>query len=443
MTEIEAIKKVGSKKSFVGYARVDYQPSGKRPSPEESFQPKFQADKLAIDFSKYHPALFSPQKSLPEAKKSSLPKKEWTVMVYSGSDNNLMESQYNDVDEMERVGSGEKMNLLVQFDHGEKEGGKRYYLHQNNLPQVNSPVLEELGNINMADPGVLADFIEWGIKKYPAEHYMLVVSDHGRGWNGLIDDESYRDSMTVPKFGSALKQAKSKTGVKLDVLGMDACLTGSLELAYEVKDAAQFLVASEETEHKDGWPYEEILAQLPGKTPQGVAGEMVEIAKGHQESLPTLAATDLAKIPEVGAEVKNLAKAIINTSDSYRDLKDCFIKGRNFGLLLELRDIYFACKKMSEHKNIKDEKLKKAALGVMQALDNAIINEQHHEEVFSKKDSKKERAEKIEKDYRETRGLNVQGPSWRMLSGPSYQELAFAQATLWNQAMLKIAKNAI
>jgi len=358
-------------------------------------------------------------------------KKEWTVMVYSAADNNLQESQYHDVDEMERVGSSSKVNLLVQFDHGGDEGAKRYYLHRNKQPQVSSPALETLGDTNMADPQVLSDFIQWGIKNYPAQHYFLIVSDHGRAWKELLDDDGHKNSMTVPQFGMALKNSREQTGVKIDVLGMDACLTGSTEFAYEVKDGADFLVASEETENKEGWPYEKILSQIPGATPESLAGGIVEIAREHQSALPTMSATKLAQMPQVGAEIKKLANAIINTSDSYRDIKDCFMESKNYGMIYELRDIYEACQKMVEKKVIGDERLKKAAQGVMNALDRAIVNEQH--QVSPNEDD----------DYSSAHGLNIQGPSWYMLSGKSYDKLAFSAATLWNQAMLKVAKKAV
>jgi len=49
---------------------------------------------------------------------------------------------------------------------------------------------------------------------------------------------------------------------KINLLGMDACLMGMAEVAYEVKDEANVFVASEETEPGFGWPYHLILKPL-------------------------------------------------------------------------------------------------------------------------------------------------------------------------------------
>lgn len=50
------------------------------------------------------------------------------------------------------------------------------------------PALETTGPVNMSDPHTFADFITWGVQPYPAQHYMVVVSDHGVGWKGAVQD---------------------------------------------------------------------------------------------------------------------------------------------------------------------------------------------------------------------------------------------------------------
>ncbi|MFN8613290.1 MAG: clostripain-related cysteine peptidase [Vulcanimicrobiota bacterium] len=46
--------------------------------------------------------------------------------------------------------------------------------------------MQDFGNGNTADPKNLADFIKWGIEKYPAKNYWLVISDHGDAWTGSL-----------------------------------------------------------------------------------------------------------------------------------------------------------------------------------------------------------------------------------------------------------------
>ena len=51
---------------------------------------------------------------------------------------------------------------------------------------------------------------------------------------------------------------------KVDVLAFDACLMQMAEVAYEVKDLADYVVGSEETEPGPGYPYDPFLAGLLG-----------------------------------------------------------------------------------------------------------------------------------------------------------------------------------
>ena len=42
---------------------------------------------------------------------------------------------------------------------------------------------------DMDDPEVLKDFIDWGLKKYPADRYGLIFWNHGNQWRGYGGDK--------------------------------------------------------------------------------------------------------------------------------------------------------------------------------------------------------------------------------------------------------------
>jgi len=42
--------------------------------------------------------------------------KEWTILVYMNGDNSLEAEAVNDLNEMEQLGSGERVNIVVQVD---------------------------------------------------------------------------------------------------------------------------------------------------------------------------------------------------------------------------------------------------------------------------------------------------------------------------------------
>ncbi len=130
--------------------------------------------------------------------------------------------------------------------------------------------LTNIGNVDMGSAAALTDFIEWAAYAYPADHYALILWDHGAGWKsrasvtksnlfrGAIQDETSGSFMSLPNLAAAVRNA----GVHMDLINFDACLMAMYEVAYELKDLADFLVFSEETEPSDGDPYDTILTDL-------------------------------------------------------------------------------------------------------------------------------------------------------------------------------------
>ncbi len=106
----------------------------------------------------------------------------WTVMVYLAGDNNLDAAGTTDLLEMKKVGSGPAINVVAQFDRaGNKGTTKRYLLRKGT--SLAADVVADLGETNTGDPAVLRDFLKWGVKSYPARHYLVVLWNHGAGWD--------------------------------------------------------------------------------------------------------------------------------------------------------------------------------------------------------------------------------------------------------------------
>jgi len=251
-------------------------------------------------------------------------KKKWTIMVYLAGDNDLESAGSVDLAEMKQIGSNDDLNIIAQFDRaGSKVQTRRYYLRKGT--QLGRDIVQSLGETNMGSPKVLREFLEWGAKHYPAERYMVVLWNHGAGWDDaniyraargtLRRNIAYKGeaiggarrglSASVPLaqvramgrrrfrralFASTIEQgvtnraiafddqaqdfldnielkrvlggARKIFGQRIDVLGMDACLMSMAEVAYQLRGAADHLVGSQETEPTNGWPYNTILREL-------------------------------------------------------------------------------------------------------------------------------------------------------------------------------------
>ncbi|MDX1992510.1 MAG: clostripain-related cysteine peptidase [bacterium] len=201
---------------------------------------------------------------------------QWTVLVYMAADNNLEKFALQDANELEFVGSAESMNLLMQIDRAEGYGdgdgdwteARRYVVRQDDEDlaglEINSELVQNLGEINTGDPANLVDFVTWGIQNYPAQHYALIIWDHGGAWYGAASDDSADgDLLTLPEVDTALTEIRQQVGIdKFDLIGFDACLMGAFEVYQTLQPHAQYAVASSELVPGNGWNYTDTLLDL-------------------------------------------------------------------------------------------------------------------------------------------------------------------------------------
>ncbi len=254
----------------------------------------------------------------------------WTIMVYLDGDNNLESDALIDFAEMARVGSDDQINIVVQLDRiasremwddtsaGDWDGTKRFLVEAGMRPTEEN-ALEDLGELNMGDPEVLADFIAWGVENYPAQRYALILWDHGASWLGIASDDTSGDVLNLPEVSAALETARQRSGYgTLDLIGFDACLMAQLDVFLAVQPYAQVVVASAELEPNTGWAWDawlEVLSQDPQQDAHAVASAIVEtymdsFSLGMADEV-TLSAFDLERLDPLTSEVDQLAQAMI------------------------------------------------------------------------------------------------------------------------------------
>ncbi|MDH3402439.1 MAG: clostripain-related cysteine peptidase [Acidobacteriota bacterium] len=328
---------------------------------------------------------------------------KWTFMIYLDADNNLESAGIDDFLEMASVGSTAQMKIVVQMDrvpgftssHGNWTGTRRFLVQPGDNPGM-APV-QDLGEQNMGDPAVLQDFVEWGVTNYPSEHYALVIWNHGGGWRDIMDartaarargdsavpvaravawDDTDNDSLYMKEVQTALEGAKdrSNTLIKLDVLGFDACLMQMAEVAYAVRKVANYVVASEELEPGDGWPYDTILQSLdlnPGMTPSDLAGVIVSKYGAAYSSGITQSAVEIGKLGDLVTKVDGFTSA---ATSEWAMLKAQRLASRDYpySLGVDLRD--FADR---VHGAAVSPTIKAAALELRDAVDDFVIHEAH------------------------------------------------------------------
>jgi len=261
------------------------------------------------------------------------PKRIWTIAVYMGADNDLDPFALKDLKEMERGLPEEGVECIVLVDRAKgpaTEGDDRtdrvVRIKRNTDKGLKSETLARPGEVNMADPAVLQGFLAAVIKTFPAQHYALIMWNHGGGWAYHITDSDApgaakgHDKLSLPKLRQGISAALKDTGLKkLDLVGFDMCLMAQMETAAEISDLAQVMVASEALEPGDGWPYEEILPAF-GQESLGVRRLGAQIVEaygkhygGRKEQIATLSAVDLGEVQKLAEAMNTLAAKLNQT----------------------------------------------------------------------------------------------------------------------------------
>ena len=258
---------------------------------------------------------YIPQTPLPQA-----------LLIYmNGSD---LESETaagtDDLKELLRSGFDEASVNIVIFTGG------AHRWHTGAVPSNECAVsvlrggkIEQLGTLgkrDMGNAGTLASFLSFGLENFPAERTSLILWDHGGGSiAGYGADENF-DMSTLTLL--ELEYAFEKAGLaenRLELLGFDACLMASVEMAVVAAKYADYLLASESVEPGDGWDYRTVSVLSSGATGEefGIAmcDAFSEFYKSSREEF-TLSLVKTAAADNVMGALGRLADAAMETLDS-------------------------------------------------------------------------------------------------------------------------------
>ena len=268
--------------------------------------------------------------------------KKWTFMVYMAAEQSrdLDSVAVRDLREMERgCKDNDNIHVVVMLDR-HWPGAQMYKV----LADGSSLIDEFPGKTNMGDVETLKKFVTTVAESpdYRAERYCLILWGHafGLGFGRDHDDplilSELKDALTA--FRKARKYKRPETDGRLEILGTNSCSMSYVEAAFELRNSAELMVASQITVPFAGWPYDVILQRIDGDTDgKKLARLIIDAYVTQFDDLPggdRLAMTllDLAQAKGLDAAVEKLAKKINETivtsefdSKTLAQLRDLFM----------------------------------------------------------------------------------------------------------------------
>ncbi|WP_160688671.1 clostripain [Clostridium sp. C2-6-12] len=369
--------------------------------------------------------------------------KKLTIMVYCDADNDLEEDLLQDIQQMkDGYVENSNLNVIVLVDRspdysddsnilGEDFSDTRMYkIEEDEAIRIDGgtkfPEIIKTSDYeaNMGDAHTLKKFIDSCKENYPANKYVLIVSNHGGGARDEKSDEQIKkakavcfdetndnDCLYTAEISDILTDNES-----VNVLVYDACLMGAIEVAYQYRPQngsfeANVMVASPPDVWTNGYDYEKIFSRLKsgggnngledttlgGKERYFDPSKVTDIQLGaimieaQRDSVnekkvnnQVLGCYDLTKVESVKTAVDTLAVSLWNENKK-EDIENLRGTGRNVNLIHYFRetskyqwldypyfDLYDLCKNISISNAFSDN-IKNLAINVMNSVDDMIV----------------------------------------------------------------------
>jgi murein DD-endopeptidase MepM/ murein hydrolase activator NlpD len=255
-------------------------------------------------------------------------------MLYLNGDNDLYRYIARALQSLERATANPNVKIVVLVDGDQNGDTQRLVFEATSIQR------ELLGELNMGNPQTLQEFVRWARDRYPARYSYLALAGHGNGLVGIGPDQNSGNDVLEPwEISQALRAATNNGQRKIDIVHYDACSMALLEHAYELRNYAGYLIASQylawsvfayqnyaEQVTLQGVPMLESLNEAiaevsAASTPRSLATQIAERYFGHAAligSPRTISVLDLGHVESVMQALDQLLTLLQNNLQSVK-----------------------------------------------------------------------------------------------------------------------------
>jgi hypothetical protein len=362
---------------------------------------------------------------------------KWHVMVFAGGDNNLNLAVINDLNTLnsnfssdDSVGASYSVDLNVWEQQNVVPYAGFSYVGSDHSKDVDlNP-----DTFNSASPASLTQYLEWVKANWPAEHYCLVMSDHGGSWtknaSGIMTDETSAKGiqMEIPDMANVIRQS----GLPVNVLVFEACDMASVEVMNDLVGVTDYVVASQTLQSGDpnGPPYPlaglaSWLQASPTASPKSLAVKVSDLYKQTYSGLgfsTTSSTVSTAVIPGLVSAIADFTTVLSsNLGTQYDEILGSYeATWRNLIPDGDIGDFLSLIRT-----NVSDGTLMQRISAVEAQLNAAVLSNQV---LYDSSDNMNE-------DTRHCKGLTIHMPLTSEYEGNTraqYLTLSFDEQTQWS-----------
>jgi len=186
------------------------------------------------------------------------PEPSRVLLVYIGTDNNLSGLEQNKLQALREGWTGKSTDRIIVY-RDTKDNGARLIEISNLSPNDSPHEIAVYGQENSASADVLKRVINDVAELYPADSYGLLVFSHASGWlpQGTLSNGTLSTRMALgdPASGRSVITDGSQEMELADFadaipnglfsyIVFETCFMAGVEVAYELKDKADYILAS-------------------------------------------------------------------------------------------------------------------------------------------------------------------------------------------------------
>lgn len=236
-----------------------------------------------------------------------------TVLIYIAADNTLSSYGNESLENITKGATAEALagnNLLVY-----KDCKYETPVLLRITPEGQETVIAYTEDENSGSPETLRSVIEETIKAYPAKSYGLILWSHGSNWfpSSMATTKAFgQDGSNWIELPELQRAIPDNT---FDFLIFDACYMGGIEVAYALKNKADYLIASPAEVMGDSFPYRTCLPYLFTE-PADLAAVCEDFYRYYNQSSCTIALVSLKKLDKLAETTHEIVKANFSKTDT-------------------------------------------------------------------------------------------------------------------------------
>jgi hypothetical protein len=209
-------------------------------------------------------------------------KSEWGILFYIVGEEGVTSGMISELKAVTDAGFHKDANVLVYFDpncngangrtfevNGLRKEGRESEIGDAKDPYVRNIAEDCYGTpmMPMTAAQTLHYFLRYARTYYPAKNYLVFLMGHGVivGNDTFLPDPDDLSAITLRQLGWILKdfgkQVRKKDG-EFHLVGLHSCSMSAVEVAYQLRDSARYMMATEGSAFPNSWPYRQLLKKI-------------------------------------------------------------------------------------------------------------------------------------------------------------------------------------